>query len=156
MQCFTPPKANRPANLWAPLPATKSTTTATTTTTANPRIAITTPTMTSTCKTCKTWDHLVLSLPNQPNILHHRNQIGAMRTGMVIDKTVREEERNEQQKKEKEENKVPNDYCPASLVYDPTYKQDLLSHCCPKKKQALLPSKLCSGRRRRCLSLQTI
>ena len=71
MGCFTPPKAKRPVNLWAPLPATKSTTATTTTTgAANSRRAITTPTMSSTCKTSKRWGLPCPLVPNQPHILH--------------------------------------------------------------------------------------
>ena len=34
---------------------------------------------------------------------------------------------------------MPNDYCPVSLVYDPTFKQDCLPCCSPKDKLALDP-----------------
>ena len=70
MGCFSPPKVRRPANLWAPLPATKSTTTAKTTTTMtmanNTRIAITSPTMSSTCRCARDGSHLFPLVPNQP------------------------------------------------------------------------------------------
>ena len=58
MSRFTPPKAKRLTNLWAPLPSTKSmlTVTTTTTRTVSPRIDITTnPMMMSTCRICKRW-----------------------------------------------------------------------------------------------------
>ena len=47
-----------------------------------------------------------------------------------------------QQWKEEEKNKerVLNDCCSASPVYDPTYKQDPLPHCGVKEKQALNPN----------------
>ena len=37
------------------------------------------------------------------------------------------------------ENNMPNDGCPASLVYDPTFKQDPLPHYCPEEKLAMDP-----------------
>ena len=49
----------------------------------------------------------------------------------------------EQQWKEEEKNnneKVPNDYYPASPDYDSTYKQDPLPHCDPKENQTLDPN----------------
>ena len=35
---------------------------------------------------------------------------------------------------------MPNDYCPASSVYDPTFKQDPLPYCGSKEKLALDPN----------------
>ena len=57
MGCSTPPKAKRPANMWALLPATKSATATTTTTTmaTNPKMAAASPPLTSSCKMCKRW-----------------------------------------------------------------------------------------------------
>ena len=59
MSKFAPPKAKRPANLWASLPiakATVATTTNGTPTIASPKMTITTsPTITPTCRTCKRW-----------------------------------------------------------------------------------------------------
>ena len=54
---------------------------------------------------------------------------------------VKEEKKKDQQGQEKnKEKKVPNDFCPTSLVYDPTFKQDPLPCCSPKEKLALDPN----------------
>ena len=56
---FSPPKAKRPANIWAPLSSTKVTMTTTINTmtrTASPKMNTNTnPLMTSACRTCKRW-----------------------------------------------------------------------------------------------------
>ena len=140
MTHFAPPKAKRPAFLWTPLPATN--TTATTTIATNTKIAMTNPTKTTTCKICKKWGAPCLfcappaPLPSpQESDWNNKDWNGNRHQ-------AREEKMKEQLWKEEEKNgkeEVPVNYSPPSSIYDPTYKEDTLSHCDPKGKQILHP-----------------
>ena len=137
---FAPPMAKRPANLWTPLLSATSATAATTTMTrvANHRIAITNPMMSSTCKACKRWGlPCPLCAQSAPHPLPMESDWSNEDWNGDKKGNGKEKKREELQDQEKNKEKnVPNDYCPASLVYDPTFKQDLLPHCSLKEKLA--------------------
>ena len=135
MEHFTPPKAKRPANLWAPLPSNKFSTTATTTTTRAAN-----PTMSSTCKTCKKWGP-----PCSFCYQSARHPSPIESDGSDVDwnrdkQKAKEEKKREQQDQEKNKEKnVPKGYCPTIPIYEPTFKQDSVLHSSPKEKLALDP-----------------
>ena len=97
----------------------------------NPRIATMTPTTSSTGKMFKRWGppcpFCAQSAPHPSS-----KESDWSNEDWNGDRQRVREDKKEQQKKEEEKNKVPNDYYPASPVYDPTYKQDPLP-CCASK-----------------------
>ena len=124
---FAPPKAKRPALLWAPLPASETTTT--TTMAINTQVATSSPPMTTYCKTCKKWEHPAHSLFSQPHSLYPQESVWSDKDWNGDRQREREErkKKEQQQKEEAEKNKreeVPKDSFPMSPIYDPTCKED--------------------------------
>ena len=144
MSRFAPPKAKRPANLWAALPSPKVTMTATTnamTRTASLKMNTTTnPIMTSTCRTCKRWG---LPCPFCVQSTPHPSPVVSDWSNEDWDRDkqqAREAKEREQLVKEKEEQNSPSsDYHPFTPICDPTFKQDPLLQCTPKEMLALDP-----------------